>query len=71
MTQPIQEIMRKQGVLFLLINFGQPKQRSLIFWSFHLQFGEMLQHVESKPNPGNQYLDPVWYHLWRIVSENV
>ena len=26
---------------------------------------------ESKPNPGNQYLDPAWYHLWRIVSENV
>ncbi len=19
----------------------------------------------------HQYLDPVWYHLWRIVSENV
>ena len=20
---------------------------------------------ESKPNSGNQYLDPAWYHLWR------
>ena len=26
---------------------------------------------ESKPNPGNKYLDPAWYHLWRIVSGNV
>ena len=25
----------------------------------------------SKPNSGNQYLDPAWYHLWRIVSEHV
>ena len=26
---------------------------------------------ESKPNSGKQYLDPAWYHLWRIVSEHV
>ena len=48
-----------------------PEKKSGFTWFFQ-KFGPKHQ---TKPNPGFDqyllYLDPAWYHLWGLVSENV
>ena len=41
--------------------------KSWLFWKDQLQGCR----YKAKPLVKHQYLDPAWYHLWRIVSENV
>ena len=44
----------------------------LVLLSFHLLANVVDLALIQAAKPWNhQYLDPFWYHLWRIVSENV
>ena len=50
-----------------LIDFRSPPKKK----KKQQHTGLQILALNQAANPGSQYLDPAWYHLWQPVSENV
>ena len=49
---------------------GLEEVTSFFFWGSSRRVVDLALNQAAKPW-FHQYLDPAWYHLWRIVSEDV